>query len=497
MSELALHRIREAKHKRLTSLDLGNCNLEILPIELFELTWLEELYLSSEGNFYDFDKQEPINFKSRNTLKANCISHFGKFVSLLSPFKSSKPTWENFVNLRILLLRGNKKRTEYEFRDIEPLKYLINLQQLDISDTFVRDLIPLQYLDNLRLLNISWTQVEDLTPLKNLKSLERLYAENIPLSKFDWLIKKQEKTMMKEAFDTLVKKYVGDGKTDKAFTALLEWAQENGDTKIKNAILALRNQWKENENESNMGTSSYDEINRTRARIVKAVLEIADTLGGINQPAQKQDPVSSQTKKTILFIASSPDGVAMANANRQLRSIQEALQRMRKEDFYEIKNLGFIQPSELIGEVIKNKPDFIHFFMHNDTVEGLFFENGNGNAIPFDSTKLKRLFERVTNNKKIECVVLNACNTQIHKEAVSLYVPNVVYTTDFIPDVVEPGNNDTVASLFTRKFYEGVFSDKSYTDALMEANDALLFSQMPLPPKVKKTIEELYEIAAH
>ena len=42
MSELALQRIREAKEKRLTRLDLGNCGLTELPEELFELTWLED-----------------------------------------------------------------------------------------------------------------------------------------------------------------------------------------------------------------------------------------------------------------------------------------------------------------------------------------------------------------------------------------------------------------------------------------------------------------------
>ena len=48
MSELALKLIQEAKDKRLTRLDLGNCGLTELPDELFELVWLEELILSNE-----------------------------------------------------------------------------------------------------------------------------------------------------------------------------------------------------------------------------------------------------------------------------------------------------------------------------------------------------------------------------------------------------------------------------------------------------------------
>ena len=42
MSELALKLIKEAKEKRLTRLDLGNCGLTELPDELFELEDLKE-----------------------------------------------------------------------------------------------------------------------------------------------------------------------------------------------------------------------------------------------------------------------------------------------------------------------------------------------------------------------------------------------------------------------------------------------------------------------
>ncbi|MBL7818443.1 MAG: hypothetical protein JNL70_25755 [Saprospiraceae bacterium] len=56
MSELALKRIRECKETRSKRLDLGNCGLTELPDELFELTWLEELYLYQNPNLKNIDK---------------------------------------------------------------------------------------------------------------------------------------------------------------------------------------------------------------------------------------------------------------------------------------------------------------------------------------------------------------------------------------------------------------------------------------------------------
>ena len=100
----------------------------------------------------------------------------------------------------------------------------------------------------------------------------------------------------------------------------------------------------------------------------------------------------------------------------------------------------------------------------------------------------------ITKNKKVECVVLNACNSYTHIEALSPYVPNIIYTNDFVPDSISEGNNDTISSLFTRKFYEQVFSDKTYSDALTRANTALKFSKMPLSPVNKKKIQDIYLI---
>jgi internalin A len=333
--------------------------------------------------------------------------------------------------------------------------------------------------------------------------IEKLKSNNgnyIQLNQFSWL--KSVQSMTLKEFKNQVSNLIAKAKTKEAIDLVITWANQYNLQQLKDDMVSLQAELTNLKRNENLGLLNYEEVARTQARVINRILSfLSEIEEPVSQVAQSGDtpgqPLTTlQAKKTILFIASSPDGVAMANANRQIRSIQEALQRMRKEEFYDIKNLGFIQPSELIGEIIKNKPDFIHFFMHNDTVEGLFFENGNGDAILFNSTMLERLFERVTAQKKIDCVVLNACNTQIHKNAVSAFIPHVVYTTDFIPDVVEKGNNDTVASLFTRKFYEGVFSDKSYKDALVDANDALMFSQMPLPSKVKKKIEELYEIVS-
>jgi internalin A len=75
MSELALKLIRECKETRSTWLDLSNCGLTELPDELFELVWLEELYLCANGGSIVLMSHYPKSFKSLNNGELNKIRH--------------------------------------------------------------------------------------------------------------------------------------------------------------------------------------------------------------------------------------------------------------------------------------------------------------------------------------------------------------------------------------------------------------------------------------
>ena len=69
MSELALQLIREAKTKKLKSLNLGSCGLTELPPELFELVWLEELVVSNEQWHEEVREEEYVSGKLRKRYK--------------------------------------------------------------------------------------------------------------------------------------------------------------------------------------------------------------------------------------------------------------------------------------------------------------------------------------------------------------------------------------------------------------------------------------------
>lgn len=80
MSKLALELIEKEKQERTGVLDLGNCELTELPEELFELVWLERLYLSE--NIYDWQERQWV--LSKNKGKTNQFTKLQKNLSQLT-----------------------------------------------------------------------------------------------------------------------------------------------------------------------------------------------------------------------------------------------------------------------------------------------------------------------------------------------------------------------------------------------------------------------------
>jgi internalin A len=130
MSQLAQQRIREAKEKRLTRLDIGNCGLTEIPEEVFELVWLEELILSNTWAEYSAKQKGWYRFKSQNGGQANDI----KFIS---------PNIKLLRGLKKLIVSG-KYESKWSLSDLSPLKSLSALQHVDVNNTQVSDLSPLK-----------------------------------------------------------------------------------------------------------------------------------------------------------------------------------------------------------------------------------------------------------------------------------------------------------------------------------------------------------------
>lgn len=143
--------IAEAKEKKLTSLDLGNCGLTDLEKEvpeLFELKHLKELSL--------YDNQITDISGLTNLQNLRTLNLFRTKITDISALA-------NLQNLHTLSLSNNIKIT-----DISVLGNLQNLYTLNLSNTKITNISALGNLQNLHTLNLSMTFISDIHPLLHL-----------------------------------------------------------------------------------------------------------------------------------------------------------------------------------------------------------------------------------------------------------------------------------------------------------------------------------------
>ena len=159
--QYALKLIAECKTKQTTNLDLGYCGLTELPQELFELTHLEELYLSN--NYWDYKNKEWIN--SKNTFGLNNLSKLDVSFSKLK-------------HLRVLVAAGgygnNKVPIKWQIRDISVIRKLKQLSSLNLNDNYISDISAIKELKQLSSLDLSSNNIRNILSLQKLKQLNSL-----------------------------------------------------------------------------------------------------------------------------------------------------------------------------------------------------------------------------------------------------------------------------------------------------------------------------------
>ncbi|WP_192499242.1 COR domain-containing protein [Skermanella pratensis] len=161
---IALARIAEEKQKLTGKLDLGGLDLTSLPDPLFGLKHLRELNVGNST----LRGLEPI---------PNRINAQKEKIKLLSSLRILSVAASDVSDLDFLrelpdLLELNCSNTKV--RDVTPLATLHNLQRLYCYETPVSDLAPLTSLGKLEALFCDDTEVSDLTPLASLRGLRKL-----------------------------------------------------------------------------------------------------------------------------------------------------------------------------------------------------------------------------------------------------------------------------------------------------------------------------------
>ncbi|MBD2130089.1 CHAT domain-containing protein [Microcoleus sp. FACHB-1] len=182
--------------------------------------------------------------------------------------------------------------------------------------------------------------------------------------------------------------------------------------------------------------------------------------------------------RKILILAANPKATSPLRLDEEVREIDAGLQRAKKREQLDLKQQWAVRVRDVTRALLDFKPQIVHFSGHGAGDEGLAWEDETGQVRFVDAEALAGLFELFAN--QLECVVLNACYSEVQAEAIVKHIPYVIGMNKAI--------GDKAAIEFAVGFYDALGAGESVEFAYQLGCNAIRLVGIGehLTPKLKK-----------
>ncbi|MGK7935034.1 MAG: CHAT domain-containing protein [Xenococcaceae cyanobacterium] len=153
----------------------------------------------------------------------------------------------------------------------------------------------------------------------------------------------------------------------------------------------------------------------------------------------------------ILVLASNPQDTARVRLDEEIHQIEDALARAHNREDFDLRSILAVRIDDLQESIIQENPRIVHFCGHGVGRGGLVLQTESGEPQLVNTQALGGLFKLFAN--QVECVMLNACYSQVQAEVINQHINYVIGTKKQI--------QDKAAISFTRGFYTALFNGES------------------------------------
>ena len=153
----------------------------------------------------------------------------------------------------------------------------------------------------------------------------------------------------------------------------------------------------------------------------------------------------------ILVLASNPEGTEQLKLNREIRLIEDALEKGKQREKFTVKPKLEVRPEDLQQTIRQEKPRIVHFCGHGAGSQGLVVGKESGQKQLVGTQAIADLFKLFDN--QVEFVVLNACYSQVQAAEINQHINYVIGTKKEI--------KDDAAIAFSTGFYEALGDGES------------------------------------
>jgi hypothetical protein len=160
--------------------------------------------------------------------------------------------------------------------------------------------------------------------------------------------------------------------------------------------------------------------------------------------------------KTILILAANPKNTAPLRLDREIREIDEGLRRANKRELYKLEQKWAVRSRDFYRAILDYQPHIVHFCGHGAGEDGIVLEDDTGKMALVQTNALASMFKLFA-KKGVECVILNACYSEVQAEAISQYVNYVVGMNRAV--------GDRAAVAFAVAFYDAIAAEYAVEEA--------------------------------
>ncbi len=161
-------------------------------------------------------------------------------------------------------------------------------------------------------------------------------------------------------------------------------------------------------------------------------------------------------RRRILLIAANPADTSGLQLAKEFRKIKKIIKNAKESDLFDIEQTEATQFADLRCALLDYKPHIVHFSGHG-VEDGILLENEQGSTQTISTQVLTELIKLSNENNTIECVILNACDSQASAEAISEHVKYAIGMNAPV--------GDQAAISFAIGFYDTIVKNFGYKKA--------------------------------
>ena len=159
-------------------------------------------------------------------------------------------------------------------------------------------------------------------------------------------------------------------------------------------------------------------------QIAQEIAEIDQQLAQKHQPSRSTGS-NNTDRKTILILAANPKSTCRLRLEEEIKEIEEGLRRANKREQFKLEMKLAVRQRDFYRAILDTQPQIVHFCGHGEGEDGIVLEDETGQMAFVQADALASLFKPFA-KKGVECVVLNACYSEIQAEAIRQHINHVI-----------------------------------------------------------------------